>query len=443
MAYSNHGYTLLGHLIEEVTGERFESYAAGHIFDPLGMRRTSFRLPPALERNAAVGYEHSASGYRRAIPVHPHIYPAAGLSTTAADMARFMLAHLNGGRVGDARILSEAAVVRMHRQQFTMSPAMPGMAFGFFEFHMRGERGLVHGGGLRGFMAGLGLWPEQRLGIFVATNGDGPDLVRDLLLAFTTRCFPYRNSTVEQQSDDPPAQRFAGSYRLAGTTRGSLEKAGTLRGGDTEVSVNYWRRLVLFGNWYDRVAPRQYVRRGGDEVIGFSETTPGGMTYLLTSDAFYGNEAWEPLRWYETSRLHREALVLFCLVFLSVLLVPARWVSRMGRDARPAPPGAGSRAARGLLALVAALDLAFLVLLGIAFRLAGDSGLLYGLPALARFDLRLAAGTAVLALGLPILAWLAWRRGYWTRPVRIHYTAGVAAALAYAGFLYYWNLLGF
>lgn len=66
----------------------------------------------------------------------------------------------------------------MHRQHFTQDPRMPGLTYGFFESFENGQRTLFHGGGIRGFMSGIYLWPEHRLGLFVADNGyDGGGLV--------------------------------------------------------------------------------------------------------------------------------------------------------------------------------------------------------------------------------------------------------------------------
>jgi CubicO group peptidase (beta-lactamase class C family) len=449
LAYSNHGYTLLGHLVEQVSGERFEDYAAAHIFEPLGMRHSGFRLTPDLEALAATGYEPSPSGFRRSAPIHPNIYPAAGLNTTAADMARFMVAQLNGGRLGDARILSDASIEEMHRQQFTMSPAMPGTAFGFFEYFARGDRCLVHGGGIRGFMSGLALWPRERLGLFVSNNGYSAALVEDLTLAFIGRYFPGKADVPAVTHDDRqrasgrPLERFAGTYRLVSHPQETLEKAGALRGGDLEIATDYWHRLVIGGDRFVQNGPEQFIRDDGDELLGFREDREGNVTHLLTTDPFLGSQTWEKLRWYQTGRCHRELLVLFCLAFISALVVPYGRLARPGRDPAVTRTGPGSDLARAALFLVATADLLFLVLVVVAFRLERDTGMLYGVPALMRFDLELSLAAAAPALVLPVFAWRAWCRRHWSLPARVHYSLCVLAALGFAGFLRYWNLLGY
>ena len=140
LAYSNHGYTLLGYLVEIVSGRQFPDYVETAVLRPLGMRRSGFRLSGELAREAAIGYEPEPGGPRRAAPIHPNIVPAAGFDTTADDMAAFMIAHLEGGLPG---------LEPMHRRQFSVDPALPGMTFGFFQGNENGVPLLYHGGGLR------------------------------------------------------------------------------------------------------------------------------------------------------------------------------------------------------------------------------------------------------------------------------------------------------
>jgi CubicO group peptidase (beta-lactamase class C family) len=454
LAYSNHAYTLLGHLVEQVSGLPFERYMAEHVLGPLGMPRSSFRLTPDVEAHAATGYERSRRGFRPVATIHPRIYPAAGLNTTADDMARFMMAQLDGGRVGDARVLTPASVAEMQRQQFTQSPAMPGVTFGFFENVTRGERALVHGGGIRGFMSGLCLWPGYHLGLFVSNNGYSGRLVQEFFVAFVKRYFPNRDlpaREVPRRNGDRPLDSFEGAYRAAATTRTTFEKAGVLFADDVEIhAAGYWLpHLEWGGDWFVQTGALDFRLFRGDEPLAFREVD-GRPSLLVTVTPLLGCEVFERVPWHETARWHRELFGLFVLSFLSVVLAPfcgrpialvARWIAWP----RPWPAAAtlGWRWPRLLLFLVAALDLLFLALLAVSFRLASGTGVLYGVPPLARWELALAAATSLLALALPAAGWYVWRRTDWPLPARVHYTFCVAAALAFIPFLRYWNLLAY
>jgi len=90
--------------------------------------------------------------------------PAGSVSSTADDMARFMLAHLNGGAFGTGRILADSTVARMHARAFTHDERIPGFGLGFYEKSSHGLRIVGHGGDTRWFHSDLALVPSERLG---------------------------------------------------------------------------------------------------------------------------------------------------------------------------------------------------------------------------------------------------------------------------------------
>jgi CubicO group peptidase (beta-lactamase class C family) len=96
--YSGGGYTLLQLLVEEVSGEPFNTYMRREIFEPLGMTRSTFELPAGWESlgpqaNVAEVFDEDGS---EAIHYRFTATAAASLYTSAADMTRFLQAHLPG-----------------------------------------------------------------------------------------------------------------------------------------------------------------------------------------------------------------------------------------------------------------------------------------------------------------------------------------------------------
>jgi CubicO group peptidase (beta-lactamase class C family) len=441
ISYSNHGYALLGHLVEHLSGQPFEAYAAARIFHPLGMTRSAFRLTGALARDAATGYERGPGGFRRSVVIHPHIYPAAGLNTTAEDMAWFMVAHLNGGRTDTGEVLSAASTEEMHRQQFTTAPGVPGMAFGFFEFPLRGERALVHSGGIRGFMSGLALWPDRQLGLFVSNNGYSGAIVSDLVTDFARRYLPA-GARVPKFRDAAPLERLAGSYRPVTETQGTLEKAGSLRSGDLELGVDYWRRLTIGRSRFEQVGVGAFVGAYDDEPLWVVERGGSRPALAVTLDPVSGVVAWERVPWYATARCHREILFACVAVLLSVF-IPRR---RTTRTARPSsgrtPARRAAAAARVLLLTVAGMDLLVLVLIWGAFRSASSSGVLLGIPRAAAWALALNLASAGLCVPLALAVWPVSMMREWPVRARVHFCFGVAACLVFAVWSWYWNLLG-
>ena len=90
--YSGGGFTIMQQLLIDVTGTPFPRFLQQTVLGPIGMTSSSFEQPPAATRAAL-----NASGYyadRTPVRGHWHVYPemaAAGLWTTATDLARFAI----------------------------------------------------------------------------------------------------------------------------------------------------------------------------------------------------------------------------------------------------------------------------------------------------------------------------------------------------------------
>ncbi len=142
-AYSNYGTSLAGYLVEVVSGEKFEDYVEKYIFNPLGMTMSTFRepLPENISPFMSKGYT-----FRRGVFVEHDfelfngLYPAGSMSSTAIDMAKFMIAHLQNGLFGETRILQEKTARLMHSRLFSADPRLDGNAHGFWEKTWNGLR---------------------------------------------------------------------------------------------------------------------------------------------------------------------------------------------------------------------------------------------------------------------------------------------------------------
>jgi len=119
MAYCTHGYDLLGEIVRRQSGQAFEDFMRERVFEPLGMRDSSYRLEPQfrvrLVKRSALdnpyGADMNDEGYLD-MPLG-----GSGLKSVALDVARFAQALLNGGRYGERRLLSRASVHEMTHNQ--------------------------------------------------------------------------------------------------------------------------------------------------------------------------------------------------------------------------------------------------------------------------------------------------------------------------------------
>ncbi len=128
------------------------------------------------------------------------------MSATATDIAMYMLAQLQNGRLGTQRILQPATAQEMQTQQFTNDLRVPGVPYGFdAELYLNSQRLLVKGGDVPGFHSLLALLPEQHVGVFVSYNSDGgASAPTTFLKAFLDHYYP-----APKEALPPPPAGFA------------------------------------------------------------------------------------------------------------------------------------------------------------------------------------------------------------------------------------------
>jgi CubicO group peptidase (beta-lactamase class C family) len=136
-----------GYLVEKLSGQKFDVFLKERIFDPLGMKDTSFHVPAAkLGRLARIHGDGKAGGLEPpsdappgggvfADPTRPVLGPSGGggLFSTAEDYLRFCQMMLDGGTFGGTRLLAPRTVEMMrtnHLQAEALRTYRPGQGFG-------------------------------------------------------------------------------------------------------------------------------------------------------------------------------------------------------------------------------------------------------------------------------------------------------------------------
>src|SRR5207302_8866095 len=233
-AYSNYATTMAGYIVERVSGKPFNDYINENILKPLGMEHTTFAqpLPPELKSLRSNGYQLASSpaGSFEVLQA----WPAGSVSTSAMDMTRFIIAHLQDGQFNGARILKPETSELMHSRQFSAHPAMTAMALGFYEESRNGHRIIGHAGDTVYFHSDLHLIPDAGVGFFVSYNsaGKGEDSDRTALWEkFLDRYFPYRPSVeapVASAAQD--ARTVSGLYMSSRRLEGNILDSASMLG---------------------------------------------------------------------------------------------------------------------------------------------------------------------------------------------------------------------
>lgn len=174
--YSNIGYSLLGLIIEQASGQPYREHLTQHVIAPLGLSDTGADLDEARRADYAAG--HTALAYAEArIPIQ-HIdtgamSSATGLYSTASDLVRYAAAHFEG----DERLLGADAKRQMQHGEWKIDGTEAEYGLGFEISKIGGRRVLGHGGGYPGHITRTYFDPKDRLAVCVFTNAiDGPAL---------------------------------------------------------------------------------------------------------------------------------------------------------------------------------------------------------------------------------------------------------------------------
>jgi CubicO group peptidase (beta-lactamase class C family) len=111
--YTSVGITLLGYLVETIADTSFEGYSQENIFGPLGMNETSWFLANLDREKIATPYTYSGDTYHPSNHWGETTYPGSQIRTSAAQLARFLMAFIQKGQMDDVRILESATVDSM------------------------------------------------------------------------------------------------------------------------------------------------------------------------------------------------------------------------------------------------------------------------------------------------------------------------------------------
>jgi CubicO group peptidase (beta-lactamase class C family) len=179
--YSNIGYNAAAIAIDSALGESWKGWLDRLLFRPLGMRSTTAYVSRIARERLAMPYRVEPTGFARMAygKTDANMQSAGGLVSTAEDMARWLEAHINGGRVDGRQVLPADAVAEAHRVLATTQGSQRGLpvlgyGLGWMVLLMERDTLLLHGGGFAGFTTHMSFMPQQRIGVVVMVNDNSP-----------------------------------------------------------------------------------------------------------------------------------------------------------------------------------------------------------------------------------------------------------------------------
>ena len=448
-SYSNYGTALAAYIVAQVSGMSWDEYVEKNIFKPLEMGRSTFRqpVPDTLAADLSKGYRFAKGRLEEGGFEYIPLSPAGSVSASAADMARFMRAHLNWGRLGAVRILDSLSAVEMRQPTLRHSPTMNPIRHGFIDGSRKGQDIFGHGGDTELFHSDLVLFPEHGIGIFLSFNSvEGGGVREKILEAFLERFFPEAKAMGSEKGKNGKTASlagFRGVFRSNRFCRSDLSKLASLAGQvnihieeDGTFETQMGGRAI---RWIP-VGELLFQEKGGEEQLSFRTDDQGNITHFFLSRL--------PIIAFERVPFIEQATFNVVLLVVSVLIL---CIALIGW-----PLGAWFRVryevrtVRVNLMPAASRWTAWFAVLGMVVFLIGfaqqatalSETIVYGIPLSVEVWLKLP--WFLLPLNLAVL-WFAlqlWGLGKARLSARIGYTLVFLAIAAIYVFLYLWKLMG-
>ena len=464
-SYSNYGAVLAGEAVTYTAGRPYERLIEDDILSPLGMSHTTFREPhpakaglpapmsPQLAGDVSDGYRWTRLGFApRDYEFIGHAAPAGAGSSTAADMARYMLMQLGGGQFGGATIYGPTTAQAFRTPLRKTPVGINGWAHGLMVFDLPGgHRGYGHGGATLSFFSNMVVVPDLGLGVFVSTNTEtGRPLVGRLpdriVEHFYTAPAPFprpASPDLTQRAGD-----YEGYYLTTRRAYSGLEGFVDQLNGGATVQVTHSGRLVTADGsgvktWVPEGDPAEgrFIATQGDERLAFDPADGGPRAFHVAS----GTQLFERAPFW---RQPNTLAILAALTAAAALTTLAGVAVRNRREFRENQIQSRASLVQNIQAV---LWLVALALFGLWASKIGDAAeTMYRWPGalmiMASACALVAAGlTATTFLALPAIwrggrrvdSWTHLRKGFFTLTVLIY--VGFSIELALRGALSPWS----
>ncbi len=346
-AYSNYGFALLGEIIARVSGMSYADYIHKRVYAPLGMTNSSvsLRFPATVDdpafrarfaENQAEPHEWRAGRYEILSFPEPvrAIAPEGGMSSTAADMVKFMQAFLRDGRNGYGQVATPATMEQTRSVLFSQYPGLSGTAHGFWVVPMEGYTAFEHGGSINNFRSKIVMIPELDIGIFVSTNTEsGGRLAGSLHKLLLAHFVPADDVAVPAPPADfaDRAGQYEGTYVTTRRNRDYLGKAAILEPQLSVYVTDDDHLLVVDGSYSQRfveTSPGEFLATDGSLRMRFEgEKGRAAQFVYFSTDPYSANER---IRYWETPGSLTTPIALALIAIILFLGKPIIW-AMMGR----------------------------------------------------------------------------------------------------------------
>jgi CubicO group peptidase (beta-lactamase class C family) len=278
-------------------GTAYDSAMQSYVFDPLGMKETTFNMKLAFSRNHAGSHSPDTDGKtaRAMTAINDAVIPArpaGGAWSSVNDILKYVSMELAEGKLPDGTtyISKEPLLERRAPQVSIGKDVTYGM--GLMVDTTYGVRVVHHGGDLVGYHSDMMWLPQQNVGLVILTNADPGWLLRDrirrklleLLFDGRAEAEALLNADAKSFYADLAAERKLMTIPAEANESAKLAKHyANASLGEITVNTSEASTVFDFGEWKSEVASR----KNPDGTISFITTVPGelGFEFVVGSEA--------------------------------------------------------------------------------------------------------------------------------------------------------------
>lgn len=447
--YSNYSYALAGHLVELVSGVSFQEYVQKNILKPLGMTRTTYLLPDNYKQLDAY-----ACGYRTRETFEPidcyprHAMPAGSALSCAADMERLLRELLKP----TGKVLRDSSMNYLRQRQFTNHPKLMGYTLGMEEQLVNGVRGIAKGGTFTGFLSVLVFYPDQKFGMFIASNTQTDGILELFNHELRQKLFPPSTPVTNESSVQTDVRGFAGIYRNERYNHASVEDLVSLYQGKFEIRASENGELSTYQNGaqqtYQPVDSLLFQNTSNPEqYLAFQRDASGKISRLHTNiniQGIYIAMSFSPVPWYDNPEFINEYYFFILLFILTIIIVPfyRLWILYRRRSV-PDYKVVKLVPNRYLYLATMVAVLYICHLFGSFLYMAWNVNEFYfGAPSFFRWVQLLTWIFPIVVAALVVATVFIWKNGSGTVAFRSYYTLFCLCAVIHLVFLFRWHFIG-
>ena len=442
-SYSNHSTALAAHIVENIAGMSWSDYIEQRILAPLQMHHTVARhpMPDHLQPLLSKSYDRSGGLWHEQDFLYWFIYPAGMMSSTGADMARFIRMQLNDGSLDGRQILKPETLKQFHSPIYKPFEGANAWLHGQYEMSRNNTRIFGHGGDLNGFHSAMLIFPDHELGLFVSFNTESGSAARSATVnSFVNEFFPADEiSHIAPPENTDGYGDYAGVYSSLRRTFSDFARLSLL--------INY-SKVSVTDDGYLSIATNgrvtRFVELGTDHFKSIDSATElrflrdenKDVTHIEFKSFPHGTM--DKLGFFDSPVTHQMVFGLIGLIMLSYSIYwPVRMVRRQIYKVTTPGLAAWAYCTAWLIAISILVSL-----LSLTQSLGNPSDFLFGIPGQIELLILMIWIVSFLTI-VPLVYCLSiWRNKTGTRSERINYTLFTTGAVINVVLAWYWNLIG-